>query len=258
MKILRPLKSISFYTTCKERLNHLSQTLPYNIALCQRILNRVVPFEIVVLNYNSQDNLESWIYEHCLEAIHYKQLKLYHTNKPSRFHMAHAKNMAARCCQNEILVNLDSDHFLSTFYLYALTSWRKNSILEVDHLNGYIDGSRGRIAMEREAFFELGGYDEMLNTHWGGDDDDLLLRAAYHGLHRRKIQAGLIGQILQHSDVDRLSYSHEVVDTREPISTEETLDKIVKKIEQGLLIANQGRDWGTEASWDTLGISSSL
>jgi hypothetical protein len=166
--------------------------------------------------------------------------------------------MAARCCQNEILVNLDSDHFLSTLYLYALTSWRKNSILEVDHLNGYIDGSRGRIAIEREAFFELGGYDELLSTHWGGEDDDLLLRAAYKGVHRRKIQAGLIGQILQHSDLERLSYSHNVVDLSKPIRTEETLEKIVKKIEQGLLIANQGRDWGTDASLDTLGISHSL
>jgi hypothetical protein len=169
--------------------------------------------------------------------------------------MAHAKNMAARCCQNEIIVNLDADHFLSTFYLYALTSWRKHSVLEADHLNDYIDGSRGRIAIEREAFFELGGYDEMLNTHWGGEDDDLLLRAYYKGYHRRKIRAGLIGQILQHSDVDRLSYSRDVVDIREPINTEETLVKIEKKIGQGLLIANEGHDWGTEAGLDTLGIS---
>lgn len=48
---------LSFCTTCKGRTFHLKQTLPQNL----KVVRQFSEVELIVLNYNSPDDLDEWI-----------------------------------------------------------------------------------------------------------------------------------------------------------------------------------------------------
>jgi len=167
---------IAFCTAFKNRLDHLRQTLPRNLAENPHS-------QFIVLNYNTDDGLMEWLGDRHRHEINSGRVVCYSHFDAPKYRMAHAKNMAHRAALLEgadILVNLDADNFardhmddfverefdnLDDIFLYSLM------------IKGKMNrGISGRIAVTKEAFLACGGYDESRFNGWGSDDKDINLR----------------------------------------------------------------------------------
>ena len=102
--------SIIFCTTVKNRTEHLRQTLPKN-------LRDNPKSKFLVLNYNTEDDLLDYLFSEHEAEIRSGRLIVYSELTEPKFHVANAKNIAARCAILEgadILITLDADNFTET------------------------------------------------------------------------------------------------------------------------------------------------
>ena len=123
------------------------------------------------------------------------------TQEPQFFHMAKAKNLAHRLATGEIVCNLDADNYATaefTQHLLTLFSATEDIVTHGSGGNGFY----GRVAVTRNWFYKLGGYDECLNEGWGYDDSDFVARAKKAGLKEKELPPQF-GQAVDHSDVER-------------------------------------------------------
>ncbi len=234
-RIRRP--SMSFCVTSMARTHHLKKTVPHNLELFRRFLT---DYELLLVNYNSPDDMDAWVHTHLASELEQGLVRYFHTRTPSYFNHSHAKNIAHRRATKDLVVNVDADNFLSLFYLLALSTLQPSHYLMVPYGKNYMASTRGRIALYREHFLELGGYDEDLTTCYGAEDDDMIGRCRAKGLRPRFIQGKLIGSILQHSDQERLHRLREK--TMDPFSGKE---RSRDNIALGNWRANAGGDWGS-------------
>lgn len=220
---------LSFCITCKGRLHHLQQTLIPNIEL----LNSFPQVEIVLLNYNSPDGLDEWIYENFPKEISQGKLSYYKTERPLMFDMSHAKNVAHRLGRGRVLCNCDADNFLTSKYVGmilsryrylkyqtfmhqylgffgpTLSKWLNLHQHRVFQFRGSSDDLYGRIALEANALKSLSGYNERLKG-WGTDDVDLLERARGLGYAVNILELdGSYGWSIQHSNAERVQFQEE-------------------------------------------------
>jgi hypothetical protein len=247
--IMPQAPTLSFCQFSTNRLFHARYTLPYNLALCERILKPLgIRYEFVFLNYNSKDSLDEWIHLHHQSDMDSGVLKYFHTKEPRFFHMAHAKNSSAKLAQNDVLVWVDCDHYLSIYYLYHLIHWQYGAILNVVYIPPWIDGRRGRVAVDRDVFYHVQGYDEHLNDSWGFEDDDFIMRVLSAGYRSRTIHPFLIGQIIDHDDEVRVQ---NMVNNRSigerSVFLKEAQEKSYQNLREGRLIANLNQPWGALA-----------
>jgi hypothetical protein len=196
-------KKIALCTTCKGRTQHLERTLPQNILDNEDCADCV----FVVLNYNSGDHLLDY-----LETVHANdiargRLAVYSYFDAPVFKMAHAKNMAHRCGileGAEVLVNVDADNFTSKgFASYVQQRFEEDEIFLWSKMvksgpDRLPRGISGRIAVSKEAFLNVGGYDEKYAT-WGPDDKDFNTRLRNLGYSAHEIDKKYLGGIL-HTD----------------------------------------------------------
>src|SRR5271156_1030488 len=88
------LPRIAFCTTAKNRTEHPRKTLPKNLADNADYPNAV----FVVLDYDDPGALEDWLRAEMREQMANGRLVVYkYRNGGEPFHVAHAKNMVARC-----------------------------------------------------------------------------------------------------------------------------------------------------------------
>jgi len=176
---------ISFCITCKNRSNHLKKTILRNIKD-----NQSYPFvEFVILDYNSEDDLEKWVFKNLREYLKNNKVVYYQTKIPKYFHMSKAKNIAHRVASGDIVCNLDADNFTGkNFANYINYIANKNNKI-IGHFGNYENiiflskfGSGGRIFLFKKDFLELGGYDESFEG-WGHENNDLKRRAGDYGLN---------------------------------------------------------------------------
>jgi hypothetical protein len=184
---------IVFVTTCKGRAQHVVETLPRNLAD-----NTLPDTRFVVLNYNSPDHLVNHLMFNYQKDLASGRLVLYNFPASGAFHMAHAKNMAARCGMLEgadILVTLDADNFtgpdFDRFVTDAFVEPRVFLCPNFPHIKSAPDrpqrGYAGRLAIRAQDFLKIGGYNEKYDT-WGGEDMDLIYRLErLGGITRRHI-----------------------------------------------------------------------
>lgn len=176
---------VSFCTTCMNRLFHLKYTLEKNI---KDNIN-YPKVEFILINYNSQDNLHSWIKNKFKKYIDSGILIYAYTNTPSHFHASKAKNLAHKLATGDIVCNLDGDNFTGenyAFYInYLFNQHGKNHLFHFKKAPYW--GTEGRIVMTRENFISLGGYDESFLAT-GHEDHDLINRAVAMGLEYKNIQ----------------------------------------------------------------------
>lgn len=165
---------ISLCTTCMDRLDDLSQTMPFNIA------HETYPnVEFLLLDYNSKKPLDEWAKQYVDKGI----LTYYRTNEPKYYTMAHSRNVAFTLATGDIVMNVDADNFIQqrndspvspTFceYLNMLAN-------ECEGKKGiFAKGKRllhGRLGCFKSEFLEMRGYDEEM-IGYGYDDIDLLRR----------------------------------------------------------------------------------
>lgn len=221
------------------RRHHIEQTFLHNLALCQKHLSQ---FELVLVNYHSQDGLDTWVKENLGNALSNGQVQYYHTTHPTYFHVAHAKNLAHKLARYPLVVNLDADNYLSIFYLYALQRLQPKEILCVPFDQHFIPGSYGRIALYKEDFISLGGYDEHLNLGWGVEDRDFIDRAHASGLKKRFIPSPLTGSVIQHSNTERLQNRQD----QSPTARDTALKRSRSNLAAGRLVANPSQPWGKD------------
>jgi len=220
------LKKVSFCITCMNRLHHLKHTLPINLQ------DTYPNLEIVLVNYSSTDNLSSWIQPY-LNKIKYVEV---HGKK--YFHMAHAKNVAAKHATGDIIVNVDADNFTGTGFAQHISNLFASSqtIVAVGFDSRH---TTGRIAMLRAHFIALTGYDEHM-VGWGFEDIDLYHRAklAFNANIYYIKQERFLHTVV-HEDMERTMYNEQ----KEYQLTNYKNQMISKNnIKQGIIAPNE--TWG--------------
>jgi hypothetical protein len=187
------------------RMHHLKQTLPVNIAENQDDPN----LEFVVLNYNSGDDMDQWMRTHMDRHIASGLVKYYRTNEPKSFSLAHSKNMATKLAEGDIICNMDADNFAGPGYVrwvrerfaeagldILITTIRKDSIPYRDQ--------GGKLCFTKDLFTSLKGYDESL-LGYGMDDVELSYRMENAGAKRVFIEKDEYLRFIPHSDQERVA-----------------------------------------------------
>lgn len=203
---------IAFCTTVKGRLAHLAQTLPRNLA---DNAGCAAPHQFVILNYGDWE-IGPYLAEHHARDLDSGRVVLYTYWGWPKFRMAHAKNLAHRCGLREganLLVNLDADNFTGPgFADYVATKFREPnaflwSRMIKDGPQRMQRGISGRIAVTKEQFLNVGGYDERF-ADWGPDDKDFQTRLRNLGYDAREIDREFLSGV-DHNDKMRFrEYPH--------------------------------------------------
>jgi glycosyltransferase involved in cell wall biosynthesis len=227
--------SISLCTTCMGRLNDLVQTLPKNIAD-----NATYPnLQFVLLDYNSNDGMESWVKENMGTHIESGRLVYGRTKEPKWYHMAHSRNVAFKLATGEIVCNVDADNWTGPGFADALNRLANEQPEHAVFVKGW-RLLRGRVGLYRKEWMELvGGYDESL-TGYGHDDRDMVDRALLQGFRLMWFGSDYVTRI-------KTGRGEKVANMEiKNWKATETANKArsTENIAGGILKSNQGREWG--------------
>lgn len=162
--------SISFCTTCRNRLYQLKQTLPYNL---ERLTDNS---DICLVDYGSTDEISDWVWSELKNYIYGHKLIFFEVKNSVNWHMAKAKNLAHRISNKEYLFSLDADNYLSENDLVLIKRFAESSSIVHQFSGDWEDGSCGRIGLASKLFYDLGGYDESF-LPMGAEDIDIKNRA---------------------------------------------------------------------------------
>lgn len=224
---------LSLVTTCMGRAHHLKQTLPKNLADSVDWA-RPEELEFVVLDYSSPDDLAAWITTDPVLQPYRDAgiLKFARSTGQTHFRHSHAKNMAHALSSGDFVCNVDADNFLGfgfVQWLRAVFIRRPNAIVASNRLDtrlnlGNHKGCMGRVALSRENFWMLGGYDESTRFRgWSGEDSDLLIRAARKFLRPVFIRDPRFLRVVEHTDLERIRLT-EFTDARTELARIESFD----------------------------------
>lgn len=162
-------KTISFCTTCRNRLWQIKKTLHHNLEILSN------SHELVLIDYGSTDGLSDWVWGEFKVFIDNKKLTFFEVKNEVSWNVSRAKNLAHRIAKGEYLFNLDADNYLTKKDV-ALVNQAASWGLPCHQFSGDLkDGSCGRIGLPKQLFEKIGGYDETLLT-MGMQDLDLLRR----------------------------------------------------------------------------------
>ena len=217
---------ISFCIPCMNRTYNLEDSMPHFI----KAANESPPVEILILNYNSQDNLAEFIKGvsglkkgNTLSYVKYEGEKYYH--------LAHAWNLAVRASVGDYIVIAGADAIFEKDYVKTLRGLINNNYTWM-RARRY----KGIVAIKRNVFMEIGGYDERFEVY-GGEDKDLEAR-----LIRKKEKFGLIPRNLV--NVIRTPQSKKLVNYTPNISQDEAERLELKILSEDKIVANKGKPWG--------------
>lgn len=231
----KQFRKISFCTSCKNRTHDLKQTYIKNIEDNKEYPN----IEWVLLNYNSEDDMEEWVKENLMTYIEKGIVNYYRNPEPKYFLMSHSRNMSFKLATGDIINNVDADNFINKNVASTI-----NLMAEIQPEKAIFCKSlrkcHGRIGMYKNEFFSIGGYDEML-TGYGHEDTNLLSRLLHMGyklmwynnlcsMSRLKISRKIKFKYLEDADHKKTG--------RQNIKI--TNEKILKKE----FVANLDRTWG--------------
>jgi hypothetical protein len=179
------------------RAHHLKETLPKNIAD-----NAGFPdLEFVIVDYNSKDGLEDWARVALKDHIASGRVVYLAERSAQWFDKCHAKNIAHCAASGDVLVNIDADNFTGEGYAAKLAEifLKFQNPVVANQLE--LNDMYGKIAMRREFFYKLRGYDERM-IGYGFEDVDITRRAVKMGAH--KIRMAWPGErAITHTDEER-------------------------------------------------------
>jgi predicted glycosyltransferase involved in capsule biosynthesis len=195
--------------------------------------------EWIILNLNSKDDLHQFMIEQMRVApprvIYARDL----SNHP--WHKSVATNAAHRLARGDILVNLDCDNFIGE----ATQLIRAGFAPDVDVIHLWSgergDGSCGRVAISRDAFYRLGGYDESFHP-MGYQDMDILERARARGMKLLRIPSSEYLPI-RNDKLESMRHCAGGISQWEELNQENrTVSRI--NIASRRFAANAGKNWG--------------
>lgn len=166
---------VSFCITTKNRLEQIKETLPKNLSDNVIDKDRI---EFVLVDFGSDEDVTGWIQQEFRQELASGYLKFFTCDQLGRWHAPRAKNTAHRLSSGKILVNLDGDNFTGYrggMFVYNAFMAAPHDICLWQYSGDSHDGSFGRIAASRDAFFAVGGYNEEF-LEMGFQDRDLVNR----------------------------------------------------------------------------------
>jgi hypothetical protein len=221
--------------TCKERASYVMQTLPWTI-------DALLPGdEVVLLDFDSGDGLAEWVRDSLGAELKSGRVRFVQLiESPTPWHPTRAKNIAHRTARNAILCNLDADNWVVPGY----SEWLRETFGDIEPRITFMSarshgGGFGRIALLRQSFLRLGGYDERIRS-WGWDDNDLLQRGVAAGLTLIETPDRFIA-FRPHADSTRVFYEG-ATDKRSSLAINRRFTE--QALASGRYAANAGRQWG--------------
>ena len=218
MKSSHGLK-ISFCTTCRgaEYLERLKQTLPENLKNNTGAGNHD-NVEFVIVAYGDA-KVTDWLKENYASEIKSGLIRAVDLplDQAEYFKMAHAKNIAHRMATGDVLCNLDCDNITGqnfSGFLNETFSENRNVVVCAttrDKLLRKLETGKtpsqitGRVAISRDMFERLHGYDETRNAAKDGDDTNLKERAYACGVTQVSLPTSQYGHIIPHSNEARVA-----------------------------------------------------
>jgi len=171
---------VSFCISHKNRLHQVKETLPKNLADNRLDQSKI---EFVLVDFESDEDVGQWLMADFGEELASGYLKFYQCGGLDKWHSPKAKNTAHRVSSGKILVNLDGDNFTGYrggMHVYNAFMSSPYDVCLWQYSGDSQDGSFGRIAASRDAFFALGGYNEEF-LEMGFQDRDLVNRLEMMG-----------------------------------------------------------------------------
>lgn len=199
--------AISFCVICMNRLHHLQQTFLKNIHD-----NAGDPdLEFILLDYNSQDGLDLWAKEHLMELIATGRVTYYKTFEPLAFSHSHAKNLAFRLAQGDIVCNVNADHYTGKgFGEYIKKSFLNDNNIVLTPIDNHKTKKSpsvskdvfGRVCLKKSDFLQVNGFDERM-SNYGYEDFDFINRLEMLQVKRTIIANSSFLQFIHHAEEER-------------------------------------------------------
>ena len=174
-------KKLTFVMALMNRHHQIEQTLLKNLEDNWEDRDDV---EFVLMDISSKDGFRDWIRTQDLKKYtECGYLRCYETDILNEWHASIGKNTATHQAKGTIVVTLDCDNF--TGYRggrFVITHFEQNDYNCVVHQFDWNpqNGNFGRIALTKEKFNEIGGYDQSL-LPMGYQDWDIIKRAEASG-----------------------------------------------------------------------------
>ena len=175
---------ISFCTVAMNRLAHIKATFIRNIL--ENIDYPEVEFNL--LDYNSTDGLEEWAKNELKQYIDTGIVNYYKTGTPAYFQRSHSRNMIFKLSSGDIICNVDADNFCGAGFadyineiMITDNNIERSFLVSSRNLKEEEDrNSYGRIAVNKDDFLALKGFDERMEGY-GFEDTDFINRLQKHG-----------------------------------------------------------------------------
>lgn len=187
---------LTFCVTHKNRTKYLQQTLAQNLSD-----NRSNPnVDFVLVDFDDDMSTVDWLKSEFKEELKNGGLKVYHSDDLDEWHSPKAKNCAHALAEGDILVNLDCDNYTGPdggSFLVKRFLEAPHEIVLWQYSRRKLDGSFGRIAIAKDTFYHLGGYNESF-LPMGFQDGDLIKRAKALGLKIERDRNPLYNAAIKH------------------------------------------------------------
>lgn len=207
---------VSVIIPCKNRLNHLQQTLPLVIKQDYEDL------EIIVVDYNCPQKTWQWVAGLVSPKVNYVIADV----EPNEWSLSAARNLGYKHSTGEMLFFLDADARLLQPDFISRNVWH---CVDGAFVCGWGTGkAHGCMMLRRSAFEAVRGYNEAIRS-WGYEDLDIFIRLQNQlAQERRDWAAGI--ETIEHGPEIRNFY-HGGID---PMKTNEENYHIAQKEFKGI------------------------
>jgi len=170
-------KKLTFVMALMNRFHQIEKTLIKNLEDNWEDRDDV---EFVLMDVNSKDAFRDWIRDQDLtKYTDCGYLRYYEVDSLDQWHASIGKNTATHQARGTIVVTLDCDNYTGPHGgRFVITQFEQNDYNCVVHQYDWKpqNGNFGRIALTKQKFNEIGGYDQSLMP-MGYQDWDLIKRA---------------------------------------------------------------------------------
>ncbi|GJQ10496.1 hypothetical protein GpartN1_g2287.t1 [Galdieria partita] len=185
---------------CKDRLPQLKQV--FNSWLSLHGI-----FQIVLVDWSSSESLHSFVVKTLQQTLSHVQVVIVRVENASNWNLAQAYNLGISFAGADWILKLDCDTWIDRLFLVKHPmrshSFYSASIASEKSLHGVF-------YMPKQVFYQIGGFDERIQSY-GWEDDSLLERAKSY-LYLERIQPGTIVHI-PHEEILRLKYQSCLLET---------------------------------------------